>query len=87
MQRIFSTPRNWTAVNMFLDGIISFFKAEASIYPEESLSQCEAKVVSGAWEESHMKLQSQNVILMDQEQKKIMLLDGLKLVQKKRRLC
>ena len=64
-----------------------FFKAEALTYPEASLSQCEAKVVSEAQEEKNLKLLSQNIELLDQEQKKIMLLDGFKLVQQKRRLC
>ena len=48
-----------------------FFKAEDSSYPEVSLSQCKAKVVSEALEETHLKLVSQNIIFLDQEQKKI----------------
>ena len=33
-----------------------FFKAEDSSYPEASLSQCKAKVVSEAVEETYLKL-------------------------------
>ena len=72
---------------MFLNGMMIFFNAEASTYLEASLSQCEANLVSEAWEENHLKLLSHNIKLLDQEQKKIMLLDGFKLVQQKRRLC
>ena len=64
------------------------FKGEASTYPEASLYQCEAKVVSEALEETHLKLLYQNIIiLLDQDQKKILLLDAFQVVQQKRNLC
>ena len=63
-----------------------YFKAKVSSYPEASLSQCDAKVVSEALEETHLKLPSQNIKLLDQEQKKIMLLEGFKVVKQKTRL-
>ena len=59
--------------------------AEASIYPEASFYQRQAKVVPEALEETNLKLLSQNIL--DQEQRKIMLLDGFKFVQQKRSLC
>ena len=55
------------------------------VIQKRALSQCE--VVSEAFEETHLKLLSQNIILLDQEQKKIMLLHGFKFVQQKRMLC